>query len=221
MSIVQMSANPSSPRESKAITRPSGDHDGEPCQIPGPRVSWTGWEPSALASQISWTSPERPDSKANRRPSGEKLGPWSRFEEAATIASGRPVSKEKTSTSRRVWAKARRSRPPTIAGDSPSGGFDPLGGSGSVDPHPPEMREPHPRRAVYEGRPALGPGEAEDREVGSRHAARRRSRRSVGAQLDDVDVAGRVRVWQGARCIGQTAAVGREGRVPVDAWFRD
>ena len=74
-SIVQMSQCPSSPWESKAIRRPSGDQRGEPCDSPGPRVSWTEWVPSASASQISCASPERSDSKATRRPSGEKLGP--------------------------------------------------------------------------------------------------------------------------------------------------
>jgi hypothetical protein len=70
-SIVQTSQFPSSPWESNAIVRPSGDHRGEPSQRPGPWVSGVGFEPSAPATQISFRSPPRLDSKAIRSPSGE------------------------------------------------------------------------------------------------------------------------------------------------------
>ena len=57
------------------MREPSGDHAGEPCQPPGPRVSWTGFDPSAPLIRISFASPARPDSNAKRRPSGAKVGP--------------------------------------------------------------------------------------------------------------------------------------------------
>ena len=76
------------------MRRPSGDQLGEPCQLPGPWLSCIGLDPSASASQISLTSPERPEANTIRRPSGEKLGLLSGEEEKITAAFGRPASKE-------------------------------------------------------------------------------------------------------------------------------
>ena len=66
---------PASPpaRESNAIWRPSGDHLGEPVNGPLNDVTATGSEPSAPLIQISG-DPERVDSKASLRPSGENAG---------------------------------------------------------------------------------------------------------------------------------------------------
>ena len=53
---------------------PSGDQAGKFWLRPGPRVSCTGPDPSAAASQISIRSPERVEANAIRLPSGENRG---------------------------------------------------------------------------------------------------------------------------------------------------
>jgi hypothetical protein len=64
------------------MARPSGDQrptDG--CTLP--RVTWTGFEPSARVTQ-SCSSPERSERKQIRSPAGEYCGEASRPEEAMT-----------------------------------------------------------------------------------------------------------------------------------------
>ena len=82
--MVQTARRPPSPLASKAMCRPSGDQDGEPCEGPGPCVNWCALDPSADASQMSSDSPDRDEANTRRLPSGENCGWMSQKEETST-----------------------------------------------------------------------------------------------------------------------------------------
>jgi hypothetical protein len=68
------------------MSRPSGDQRGKPGSLAN-EVSWTAWDPSGSASQIS-DSPVRFDKNARRCPLGETLAMESLCVDATATTGG-------------------------------------------------------------------------------------------------------------------------------------
>ena len=174
-SIVQMSQCPSSPRESKAILRPSGDQRGEPCESPGPWVSCTGLDPSAVASQISCPRRRAKTRRRIGRPSGEKCG-LKLVERRRGRGLGRAPRLEPVDV-HVVTATARRrggSGSAAIVGEKARepGDLDPLGRAAFSDPRPASSRVDD-SVGVDQRPPVAGPGETSPQKTGPRQASRR------------------------------------------------